>query len=81
MALFSEAEENKLEYMQVYQDYVLFMEKMLDVTLKNEKYGYSDDWVTLFYSTFKDNIETYKALNEDVMETLFGLVDFVTFKT
>ena len=43
MALFSEAEENKLEYMQVYQDYVLFMEKILDVTLKNEKYGYSDD--------------------------------------
>ena len=43
MAHFNEEEENKLEYTNIYQDYVLLMEQILDVTLKNEKYGHSDE--------------------------------------
>ena len=42
MTLFNAEEENKLEYTNVYQDYVKMMEDILDVTLKNETYGHSE---------------------------------------
>ena len=57
------------------------MEQILDVTLKNETYQHSDEQVDQFYSTFKDNQEVYRGMNEDVMDTLYGLVDFQKFKT
>ena len=34
MKLFDEEDENKLEYTNIYQDYVMLMEQVLDVTLK-----------------------------------------------
>lgn len=80
MKLFDEEDENKLEYTNIYQDYVLLMEQILDVTLKNETYGHTEEQVQAFYSTFKDNLETYKQMNDDVMDILFGLVDFAKFK-
>ena len=81
MDIFDENEENKLEYTNVYQDYVLLMEQLIDVTLKNETHGHSEEKVNHFYETFKDNQENYKAINEDVMDLLFGLVDFSKFKS
>ena len=80
MKLFDEEDENKLEYTNIYQDYVSLMEQILDVTLKNETYGHSDEQVSEFYKTFKNNLEAYKAIDEDVMDILFGLVDFSKFK-
>ena len=56
------------------------MEQILDVTLKNDIYNHSDDEVDLFYQTFKSHQEAYKAIDEDVMDLLFGLVDFSKFK-
>ena len=50
------------------------------MTLKNEQYGHSEEQVEGFYKTFKDNIEHYKTMNADVMDTLFGMVDFSHFK-
>lgn len=80
MDLFGDEEENKLEYTNVYQDYVSLMEQILDVTLKNETHGHSEQDVDRFYETFKENKELYKSMNEDVMDLLFGLVDFTKFK-
>ena len=56
------------------------MEQILDVTLKNETHGHSEAQVEHFYQTFKENMEAYKAMNEDVMDVLFGMVDFNKFK-
>ena len=56
------------------------MEQVLDVTLKNETYGHSEEQVKEFYATFKDNLENYKTINHDVVDILFGLVDFAKFK-
>ena len=81
MGLFNSDEENKLEYTNVYQDYVHLMEQILDVTLKGEGHGHTEEQVDKFYETFKDNQELYKNMNEDVMDLLFGLVDFAKFKT
>lgn len=79
MGSFNEDEENKLEYTNVYQDYVQMMEKVLDVTLKGQ-YGHSEADVEQFYATFKDNKHGYEAINSDVMDTLFSMVDFSKFK-
>ena len=81
MKLFDEEDENKLEYTNIYQDYIQLMEQILDVTLKSDTYGHSEEQVKAFYKTFKENHETYKAMNEDVMDLLFGLVDFTKFKS
>ena len=43
MDVFNEDEENKLEYTNVYQDYVQLMEQILDVTLKNDTYKHSEE--------------------------------------
>ena len=53
MSKFNEEEENKLEYTNVYQDYVQLMEQILDSMLKKSTYEYSDEKVEAFYSTFK----------------------------
>ena len=58
MKLFDEDDENKLEYTNIYQDYIQLMEQILDVTLKNETYGHLlgvEEQVKEFYKTFKDN--------------------------
>ena len=78
MEVFSEEEENKLEYTNFYQDYVHLMEKMIDYKLKET---HSEEQVDQFYLTFKENREEYNKINEDVMDLLFGLVDFQKFKS
>ena len=80
MDLFDEEEENKLEYTNVYQDYVHLMEHLLDATLKNDTYNHTDEEVDEFYTSFKEESKVYITANEDVMDLLFGLVDFQKFK-
>ena len=79
--IFNEDEENKLEYTDVYQDYVHLMEQILDVQLKSETHGHSEEEVDTFYQTFAQHKDAYKEINDDVMDLLFGLVDFTKFKT
>ena len=52
MNIFDEDDENKLEYTNVYQDYVMMMEQVIDVTLQNETYGHTEEQVKEFYKTF-----------------------------
>ena len=79
MTKFNDDEENKLEYTNVYQDYVEMMEKVLDVTLK-EQYKHPEADLDAFYKSFKQLRSGYETMNADVMETLFGMVDFSKFK-
>lgn len=79
MTLFNDDEENKLEYTNVYQDYVEMMEKVLDVTLKDQ-YKHQEADVDAFYGSFKDLRASYETMNSDVMDTLFSMVDFSKFK-
>jgi hypothetical protein len=79
--IFSEEEENKLEYTNVYEAYVKLIEQLIEINLK-EKYSVSDEDVKAFYETLKQEgaITTYQALNNDTLEILFGFIDFDKFK-
>ena len=79
--IFSEEEENKLEYTNVYEAYVKLMEQLIEMNLK-EKYSVSDEDVKAFYDTLKQEgaITTYQTLNNDTLEILFGFIDFDKFK-
>jgi hypothetical protein len=46
--MFGEEEENKLEYMNVYNDYVQIIENAIEGELKTT-YGFSDDELDQFY--------------------------------
>lgn len=46
----------------------------------NLKQKYSNDQIESFYAGFKDNLPAYKKINPEVVETLFGFIDFESFK-
>ena len=50
---------------------------MIEANLKEQ---YSDEEIELFYSTFKDNLSKYEKINPEVVDTLFGFIDFEKFK-
>ena len=56
------------------------MEDILDVTLI-DSYGHIKAYIEEFYKSFISNIEIYKSINEDVVDTLFSMVDFGKFKS
>jgi hypothetical protein len=77
MDKFEDTEENKLEYTNIYTEYVYILEQMIEANLL-EKYG--NDQIEAFYGTFKDNLKEYEKLNPEAVETLFSFVDFEKFK-
>lgn len=74
---FEDTEENKLEYTNIYTEYVFILEEVIEANLKQQ---YSDEQIETFYSTFKENMPEYSKVNPEVVETLFGFIDFEKFK-
>jgi ADP-ribosylation factor 2-binding protein len=74
---FEDTEENKLEYTNIYTEYVYILEQIIEANLKEK---YSDEQIELFYTTFKDNLSQYEKINPEVVDTLFGFIDFEKFK-
>ena len=75
--VFEDTEENKLEYSPIYESYVYILESVIDSRLI-EKFMPSE--TEEFYKTFKDNLQTYEAINSDTLDTLYGFIDFDKFK-
>ena len=75
--IFNEDEENKHEYMDVFEEYV----KLVDNAIDSELYKkFKKEDVEDFYKTFKDNYEHFKEINYDAVEILKNAIDFETFK-
>ena len=74
---FEDTEENKLEYTQIFEQYVTILEEIIAAKLKET---YSEDQVENFYLTFKDNLAKYEAENPIAVDIIFGLIDFDKFK-
>lgn len=77
MHVFDEADENKLEYTTIFEEYVVILEGSIDSKLYQH---YSEQQIKAFYNDFKDNFAQYQSINTDVVETLFGFTDFNKFK-
>jgi hypothetical protein len=74
---FEDTEENKLEYTNIYTEYVYILEQMIEANLLEK---FSNDQIEAFYGTFKDNLARYEKLNPEAVDTLFSFVDFDAFK-
>lgn len=68
-----------MEHKTIYEEYVHLMEGAIDAELKTTA-GYEADQVDAFYQTFKGNVKFFEEENADVVDTLFGMVDFMKFK-
>ena len=74
---FEDTEENKLEYTNIYTEYVYILEEIIEINLKDK---YTDDQIEEFYASFKDNMPAYQKINPEVVESLFDFIDFEKFK-
>jgi hypothetical protein len=50
---------------------------MIEINLKDK---YTDNQIESFYGTFKDNLQAYDKVNPQVVDSLFGFIDFEKFK-
>ena len=75
--MFEDTEENKLEYTNIYTEYVYILEQMIEANLLEK---FSNEQIEAFYGTFKDNLGKYEKLNPEAVDTLFSFVDFDSFK-
>ena len=74
---FEDTEENKLEYTNIYTEYVYILEEIIEINLKDK---YTDDQIEEFYASFKDKIPEYRKINPEVVDSLFDFIDFEKFK-
>ena len=77
MDTFDENDENKLEYTQIYEAYVLISETLIEAELQKD---YSQDQIQKFYDHFKENLKDYEALSPETVDTLYAFIDFDVFK-
>lgn len=74
---FEDTEENKLEYTQIFEQYVTILEEIITARLNDT---FSPEEINGFYGSFKDNLAKYEAENPIAVEIIFGLIDFDKFK-
>ena len=69
------ADENKHEYMQLFEQYVSMADKILEAKLKQD-HGVSDEQMQAFFATFEDNKQRYVQENTDTVDLLFTMINF-----
>lgn len=74
---FTDSEENKHEYIQIFEAYVHILETLIDVELAKT---FSPEDIKAFYSDFKANLKQYEEVNSSTVDTLYSFVDFDQFK-
>ena len=68
MGTFTDDDENKLEYTQIFEAYVSILEQIISVKLKQT---YPEEKVDAFYEDFAANIPKYEALDAITVNVLF----------
>ena len=74
---FEDTPENKLEYTNIYAEYVYILEQIIELNLRDR---YTDLQIEAFYESFKDNMKEYEKVNLEAVDSLFGFIDFEKFK-
>lgn len=74
---FEDTEENKLEYTNIYTEYVYILEEVIEINLKDK---YTDEQIEAFYGSFAQKMPEYKQINPTVVDSLFDFIDFEKFK-
>ena len=78
MQIFDEtADENKLEYTNVFGSYIHIFDEMIEAQLKEK---FSDEQIKEFFESYAKNQSQYESRNKNVHDTLFAMVDFTKFK-
>jgi ADP-ribosylation factor 2-binding protein len=77
MDKFDEEEENKIEYTGIYETYVGIMEKVIDEQLSAK---FSEERCEAFYQHFQANYPKYEKVDQELVEKLFTMIDFLKFK-
>lgn len=72
-------DENKHEYMQLFENYVSLNDQVLEAKLL-EDYGYTKEDMKAFYDTFQDNRKRYEEEDACAFDTLFTIINFDAFK-
>lgn len=75
--VFTDDDENKLEYTVIFENYVQILDTVIDAKLYAK---YKESVITSFYMDFKDGYKKYEAVDAEAVETLFGFTDFNKFK-
>ena len=75
--VFTDDDENKLEYTIIFENYVQILDTVIDAKLYSQ---FKEQTVTNFYLDFKDGYKKYEAEDAETVETLFGFTDFNRFK-
>ena len=70
-------EENKLEYMNIYEEYLKINDDVIQSKLQEK---FSEEQCINFISTFKDNLKNYEKEDKDTVDYMFELIDFQKFK-
>lgn len=75
--MFSEGDENKLEYTQVHEEYIHVIDQAIEAQLLAT---FTDVEIAAFYDDFKAGFQAYKEKNPDAFEILCCTIDFPKFK-
>lgn len=65
--LFSDQEENKLEYSEIHEGYVHLLDELIELKLKKL---YSEQQVEDFYKAIKENVQAFENIDKDLMNRL-----------
>lgn len=72
---FDEAEENKLEYKNIYEEYITITEKVIEEKLM-VNHGIDNDAFKAFLEDFKVNKAAYEADDAETVDALYVMIDF-----
>ena len=74
---FEETEENKHEYKDLHEEYIVLCETAIDAVIKAK---FSEDEIQAFYVDFSENYDNYKGQSDDAFLVMNALIDFQKFK-
>ena len=75
--IFTDDEENKLEYSTIFEEYVQILEQVIDSRLAEK---FQSQQIKAFYSDFSVNFVEYEKINSETVDIVFGFTDFNRFK-
>ena len=75
--VFTDDDENKLEYTTIFEEYVQILEQTIDTRLIE---SFTQEQIQSFYINFATNFQEYQKLDPDTVDVLYGFIDFNKFK-
>ena len=75
--VFEDNEENKHEYKELHEEYIVLCETAIDAVIKSK---FSEEEIQSFYTDFAENYQNYKGKSDDAFQIMNALIDFQKFK-